>query len=179
MISAAYISTTSAFKIAGMRVAIGLSVIGALIFLMALFGGCGSIAENRFVLIVFIIYTATLFLIQIIITAWTFAQRNQLESLLSTGWTKALDEEKQAVQTTFTCCGFSSLTDKAVPPCPTGSTEGCFAAIKDKISHDWKWLSAAAVIICLLQIVALGLAYILNKGIKKAVASNTINRAAR
>eukprot|EP00475_Leptophrys_vorax_P041854 TRINITY_DN78945_c0_g1_i1.p1 TRINITY_DN78945_c0_g1~~TRINITY_DN78945_c0_g1_i1.p1 ORF type:complete len:254 (+),score=66.49 TRINITY_DN78945_c0_g1_i1:31-762(+) len=181
LVSTAYMSTTSLFKLAGMSVAIGLAVIGALIVVMALLGVCGSVGENRFLLLAYCGIMGLMLFIQFIITGWVFAQRGQLQALLSTGWKSASNDDRVTIQNTWNCCGFQNFnaTNEIGDPCPTAATVGCYGAVKTQINNDWNWLSGAAIIICLFEFVSIALSMVLSKGIKKAIAANKVNKAIR
>jgi hypothetical protein len=179
LVSTAYMSTTALFKLAGMNVAIGLSVIGALVVLMAMFGCMGSVGENRFLLLAYTGIMGLLLFIQFIITGWVFAQRGQLKQLLEAGWKSASNDERVVVQNTWNCCGFSTFNTTIGDPCPTSATAECYGAVQAQINNDWNWLSGAAVLICLFEFASVALAVMLSKGIKKAINANKVNKAVR
>ncbi|CAH1256924.1 CD151 [Branchiostoma lanceolatum] len=107
--------------------AIGLIVVGSIVFIVGFLGCCGAIKENRCMLGTFFTLLLILFLAEIGVAIYAFVQRGQFFGLINTGVDTLsavpYDSQDQAIktlidftQTYLKCCGMNATDNWSPTP---------------------------------------------------------------
>ncbi|EXX71024.1 uncharacterized protein OCT59_021804 [Rhizophagus irregularis] len=151
--------TSSAIKYRFPHVLISL---GGLISLVSFLGCYGAANQKITFLKVYVISLFICIIIQIIIGSVAFAYHQDVDSILDRSWSKAFRDDKQLiadVEQYFRCCGFNSLSDRAVPPCRYYTP--CYASMKDSLTYSLQTIGIVGVVLGILELICLLLAAVL------------------
>jgi hypothetical protein len=93
--------------------------VGVFVFLLSFLGMWGALRENRRVLIIYFSLVLFFVVVELGIGIAAVVLRNDLPTLLDPLWTTVRNTDDQAIlaiETQFSCCGYSDVHDRAVPP---------------------------------------------------------------
>ncbi|XP_046744560.1 CD63 antigen-like isoform X1 [Diprion similis] len=124
--------------------AIGLIILGSIVFVIAFFGCCGTIRENHCMVVTFAVFLLAILIIQIAIGVWAFliykdVGTDEWKSNITTAYKDIFakywssDDDRaivDVVQTQLNCCGvnsaadYSSSSNGTIPWSCCGNAEG-------------------------------------------------------
>ena len=99
-----------------------------------------------------------------------YAKKGNMDDIASQSWTLLYDSDRGAIEdieVTFSCCGWSNVTDRAVPPLnttdinyciikyPTFAGKPCTSAVVATLQASIAVAGGAAIAIALIQIISL------------------------
>ncbi|KAF0553305.1 Tetraspannin-domain-containing protein [Gigaspora margarita] len=148
-------------------------IFGIAILLISITGCCGGLAENKPILWAYFIVLLLLIVLQIIAAIITLADTQNVEKVLDTWWQVAYNDNPRIIrdiEDKYSCCGFSNVTDRAVPKkspdaCTKSSWFGydkpCLQVLTSAYKHHQIAIGAWGIILAFIQILALIAAYVL------------------
>jgi hypothetical protein len=185
MAGGGYIISNNANDIIGLSssiatAAIGIGIVVSLISFLGCFGAAnekGGLLKTYFVLLMILV------ILQVAIGAAAYAKRDNIDPLLKDAWiagVKSTEGNKTIVQiqTTFSCCGYESVTDFSVPQnCAElyNFNTGCREKLKDSLTSSLSTIGGAGIAIGLIELVGLAFSMVLFRRIsRKENAQNSL-----
>jgi hypothetical protein len=155
---------------------LGITIIGALVILVSIAGCCGALVESKPVLITYFGVLLILVIIQTIAILLALANTKHVENAVDTAWDKAYRTRPRIIrdiENEYSCCGFRSTTDRAVPSnCANNTYYGwdrpCYDSLRDSYKHHQYMWGILGIFLVAIQIMALICAYLLIRRIPNA-----------
>jgi hypothetical protein len=156
----------------------GIVVIGVFILLISLFGCVGAWKENKMMLMIYAVVVVILVICQIATAIAIYSQQSQIPVILTVAWDNANNFLKvNAVQNPLQCCGltvFNQTTGAsgiAGQPCPANTAftqQTCMLVMQQTIQSSFTTVGIVSMCFAFLQIIGIGFAVCLIRGIKLA-----------
>lgn len=140
-------------------------ILGVLTAFVSFLGCCGATNEKGILLKIYFALLMVLVVLQIV--AGSVAAATKVSSLSDNVWTTMYNKNDSSilsVEYRFQCCGFTSVTDRAVPSnCVSelGFTVSCYNTIMYTLKSNVGSLAAAALTLGLVQLMGLIFSFIM------------------
>ena len=150
-------------------IASAIIVLGVFVFLVSLAGFWGAIRENRFLLMVYFGVVLLFVIIEFCLGIAAYVKKDHIPTVADQSWSLLFESERSAIEDiekTFSCCGWNSTSDRAVPPrnvtdentClatyPT-FTKSCNETLIDTLESSLAVAGGAAIAIAVIQVICL------------------------
>mmetsp|Transcript_37336 Transcript_37336/g.96525 ORF Transcript_37336/g.96525 Transcript_37336/m.96525 type:complete len:259 (-) Transcript_37336:567-1343(-) len=134
---------------------IGIVILGAFVFILAILGCCGAVKENRCLLVVFFIIVFVLTVAQAAVAIAAFAFTGNFITAVQVMWTKMSTSQRESIERVFDCCGLSAEVPSPVIPCasPVTADAGyCQDVIASLISSNVAIFAGVGVAVVFIEI---------------------------
>jgi len=165
-------------QFAGNTLPTGIVVIGVFILLVSLAGCFGAWKENKWVLYVYAVIVIFLVICQIATAIAIYSQQSQIPVILTVAWDNANNFLRvTGVQEPLQCCGLTvfnmsiGASGVAGVPCPEVTRytqQTCMLPMQTTIQSSFTSVGVVALCFAFLQIIGIGFAFCLIRGIKLA-----------
>mmetsp|Transcript_44252 Transcript_44252/g.114985 ORF Transcript_44252/g.114985 Transcript_44252/m.114985 type:complete len:235 (-) Transcript_44252:30-734(-) len=126
---------------------IGIIVLGAFVFLLAVFGCCGAMKKNSCLLIIYFILVLIILVAQLAVGIAAIAFTGSFRQAISYVWNQATVAQKQTIQDAFDCCGVTGETTGC-----TGTKDTCDVAVETLIKSNIVIFAGVAIGVVVLEI---------------------------
>ncbi|KAL0829451.1 hypothetical protein ABMA28_004218 [Loxostege sticticalis] len=164
-------------------------VVGSIIFVIAFFGCCGAIRENRCFLITYAVFMVLLMIVKIIIGVVIFIDKNSMLEELRTELTNTFENNRTdflEIQSSFQCCGTNGPNDFLPgalpgsccpePPCNTNNAfDGCYEVLNTFFNTFWIVIGVMAFIIAAIELVAALFGFCLSSHVSNKNSVQVVN----
>ncbi|KAF9905805.1 hypothetical protein EC991_001281 [Linnemannia zychae] len=145
----------------------GLVILSVIVFLASVLGGVCALSQSKRIAATYRATLSILVLLQLIFLIYAMARHDHVDKILGNAWQKAYDTNERGLQdleTRLHCCGYESVTDRAVPKyrkdaCITSPSFGYKVSCKHQLQEayeDHERLAVASITgIEVLQLLAL------------------------
>jgi FtsH-binding integral membrane protein len=177
-----YATTGASAELAGQTLPVGLIVIGSFLIVSSLIGVISALKEIRIGLLIFFVLMLIWSIILISIGIAVFAEKNNVDNLLASGWAKAPKDLKENLQTTFICCGrygYNSVNpddpenENCVTPCPgqnistdPTTAPGCVPTLSSSLKSNLTTAGNCGIAFSVIMFVGLAFTCFLMRGIQ-------------
>ncbi|KAI9234624.1 MAG: Tetraspanin family-domain-containing protein [Podila humilis] len=140
-----------------------LVVLGQLIMLVSILGCAGSLGRYKIVLATYGILLSLLVVFQLIIIIYASVRQDKVDNLMDQAWQNAFVNNQRTLQDLeirLHCCGFSNMTDRAVPSnCHESPAFGFHTSCQKQLRHSFTrhedMVIAMVTVVEILQLMAL------------------------
>ena len=150
-------------------IASAIIVLGVFVFLVSLAGFWGAIRENRFLLMVYFGVVLLFVIIEFSVGIAAYVKKEHIPTIADQSWSLLFESERSAIEDiekTFSCCGWNSTSDRAVPPDREGDidtcveeyptfTKSCNETLIDTLESSLAVAGGAAIAIAVIQVICL------------------------
>ncbi|KAG0248940.1 hypothetical protein BG011_009723 [Mortierella polycephala] len=120
-------------------------VMGMVVLAVSLVGLTSVIVEFRRLFGAYAIMLCFLVLFQLVVLIYTLTQHNKVDTLMDKAWQNAYDNNPrtlQDIETRLQCCGYETVTDRAIPKtsklaCRQSPAFGYDISCKDQLKHSY------------------------------------------
>ncbi|KAF9136236.1 hypothetical protein BGW39_003681 [Mortierella sp. 14UC] len=99
----------------------GLIILSLIVFLVSVLGGVCALSQSKRIAATYGTLLSILVLLQLIFLIYAMVRHDHVGKMLDNAWQKAYDTNERGLQdleTHLHCCGYESVTDRAVPKYP-------------------------------------------------------------
>jgi len=156
-----FVSLGNVKSMISMGLPIALLILGTFIGLLSCFGCCGASRRSKPLLLIYLGLLLILVLAQILVGWYGITQSEDLESKLYDEWKDISNNDKNALQDQFDCCGFYNSTDYPGSDCNNTKAqndpdlEGCEDKIKDVCKTYLKVIIVIGSIFAAIELIGL------------------------
>jgi len=130
----AYALTEGVDEISSVTLSALVITLGCFVFIVSMFGCIGAAKENCSFFMVYSILVFIFIFIEIAFGVIAWVKRDDIPALADTNWSYLYDHDRAAIErieTTFKCCGWENVNDRAVPPYDNDDTRTCVGEYPD------------------------------------------------
>jgi len=128
----------------------GLLTLGVILLVIIAIGLAGSWAKSTKLLLLYFLLLLLLIICEFGVGGGAYAIRGQIPTTLASQWSKLSDNDKNALQAAYNCCGWQSASDSPGSSCSnyTNSTTPNFERWNDYEERGWIWAAGANSTAC-------------------------------
>ncbi|KAK3844418.1 MAG: Tetraspanin family-domain-containing protein [Linnemannia gamsii] len=124
----------------------GLIILSLIVFLVSVLGNICALSQSKRVAVTYGTLLSILVLLQFIFLIFAMVRHDHVDKMLDNAWQKAYDTNERALQdleTRLHCCGYETVTDRAVPKtskdaCITSPAFGYRVSCKQQLQESYE-----------------------------------------